>query len=105
MLKPLEEWFCDVCYETVDVDKGYVIWQWDDEGLAFDFKIIHKLSCDSRDYSSSNALSEFLGENGKTYLLSFLSLGKIKNILGQKEEPRVKDFDEFVDFFRRVQTP
>lgn len=105
MLRLLEEFFCDVCDEVVTVDNGYVIWQLDDERLAFDFKIIHKVLCDDKDYPCSNALSQFLGENGKSYLLSFISVGKLKIILGQKSEPKIKDFDEFVDFFRRVQTP
>jgi hypothetical protein len=38
-------------------------------------------------------------------LLSFLSLGTIKNNLGDKGNIKVKDLDEFIDFFRRLQTP
>jgi hypothetical protein len=39
-------------------------------------------------------------------VLSFLSIGPIKGNLGQvQSRPGIKDFDEFVDFCRRVQVP
>ena len=106
MIEPLKQWYCDVCSEIIEKpNNGYVIWKQGDDHLGYGFKIIHQSKCDDKSYRSSEALRTFLGEDGRNYLLSFLSIGQIKINLGQVSSSRVKDMDEFVDFFRRVQTP
>ncbi len=107
MDKPLTKWYCDVCGEVIeDVKKGYVIWKSTEEMKDYGFKIIHQNKCDPRDnYPLSGALEDFLGEDGISELLSFLSIGPVKKYLGQGSHCSVDDIDGFVDFFRRVQTP
>lgn len=106
MLEPLKQWFCDVCGDIIEKpEDGYVIWQHDENRLEFDFKVIHHVKCDTKAYPLSMHLDYFLGEDGRNSLLSFLSIGTIKINLGQRTVFRVKDIDEFVDFFRRMQVP
>ncbi len=106
MDKPLTVWYCDVCGERIEDSKiGYVIWQTTKEMKAHNFKIIHQSRCDIREFHSSSALEDFLGPKGLAYLLTFLSLGPIKMHIGQTPHCDIIDFDEFGDFFRRVQTP
>lgn len=103
MSEPLSQWYCDVCGELIDrAEDGYVLWKTDGDLLGFDFKIIHKVRCDRGGYPCSNALDQFLGFDGLTYLMGFLSVGPIK---AAQSQSRVRDLDEFVDFVRRVQIP
>ena len=105
MIEPLKQWYCDVCSEIIEEPKkGFVIWKKGDDHLGYDFKIIHHKKCDDKSYRLSMPLMTFLGDDGKNYLLTFLSIGQIKINLGQVSSSRVKNMDEFVDFFRRVQT-
>ncbi|WP_293932987.1 hypothetical protein [Iodobacter sp.] len=106
MLKPLQEWICDSCGKTItSPDEGYVIWQHDSNQHDFDFRIIHKFVCEPPSYPSSVPLKDFLGTKGSTYLLSFISLGKIKARGQYRNYCHVLNFDEFVDLYRRVQIP
>ncbi len=106
MLKPLEQWYCDKCGEIIKSPReGYVIWKSDESFKSSGFKIIHQRRCDDKSYRLSSALQDFLGLRGITYLLTFLSLGPIKEHLGQGKHCDIVDMDEFVDFFRRVQLP
>ncbi|MDB5293675.1 MAG: hypothetical protein JWL69_4916 [Phycisphaerales bacterium] len=107
MLKPLEEWICDVCSEVIpSPNKGCVIWQTtEDEGHPYNFTIIHQGQCDKKHFHHSQPLRDFLGVEGIPLLLTFVTPGPIKRKLGDKGEDRPKDLDEFADFFRRVQTP
>lgn len=106
MLKPLEQWICDVCGDVIESpEQGYVIWRHDEQYRECDFKIIHQTKCDTGAFPSSAAVEDFLGEAGLNYLLSFLSIGQIKVLLGQRSGASIKDMHEFVDFFRRMQTP
>ena len=107
MLKPLNEWVCDVCGGVVDsVANGYVIWKRDENMRDYGFKIVHKIKCDDKSFSCSQELAEFTGEAGLNTLLSLLSDGAIKNNLyGQPTGVGVKSVDEFTDLFRRVQVP
>lgn len=105
--KPLTVWYCDFCKEPIeDVKNGYVIWKCTDELRLHSFKIIHSVKCDQReDYTQSMAMEKFLGIDGITTLLSFLSPGPIISNLSSGSVQQIHDFDEFVDFFRRVQIP
>jgi hypothetical protein len=106
MDEPLTRWYCDVCGQVIeDANDGYVIWRSDEDGREFDFKIIHRSQCDNFILPSSLPLGSFLGIDGISTLLSFLSLGTIRKNANQESLCKVKDNDEFVDFFRRVQTP
>lgn len=104
---PLMRWYCDVCGDPIEeIEKGYLIWNRNESGQLQDFKIIHQSRCDDRKYPYSGALSGYLGVDGQAKLLSFLSYGTIKLSLGSKMvQPSVADMDEFVDLFRRLQTP
>jgi hypothetical protein len=82
-----------------------VIWRHDDDNRHCDFKIIHQRKCDRKDYGSSLAVEDFLGPKGLTIFLSFLSVGPIKQNLGQSSRNRIRDMDEFVDLVRRFQIP
>lgn len=105
MDKPLMRWFCDVCGDTIErAQDGYVVWS-SDGTKASGFMIIHQGKCDKDDRPASAALSDFLGDRGLAYLLSFLSAGAVQSALGRPPHCEITDFDEFVDFFRRVQAP
>jgi hypothetical protein len=115
---PLQVWSCDVCGEPVtgEPNDGLVVWQSTrtDEGyLDHNFMIVHKTNdhapdsrrCDpgsANGFRSSVDLERFLGAHGLAMLLGWLSVGPLK---GGGTAPRVQNMDEFVDFFRRVQTP
>ncbi|UOQ56059.1 hypothetical protein MUN78_10120 [Leucobacter allii] len=67
------------------------------------FEIIHKgRKCDPEHKGMSLELSDMIGDQGMSTLLSFLSYGPLPPRRGQ---PRIADMDEFVDLFRRLQTP
>ena len=107
MDEPLKIWYCDVCGKPINnLDEAMLIWRSEND-KDFDFKIVHqtthlKKGCDIREYPYSAHVSEFLGDKGLTYLLSFLSLGKARK---EKSYRSVKDMDEFVDLIRRFQIP
>lgn len=106
MLKPLEQWICDICGKVIEKPKdGYVIWKHDQNLRDYDFKIIHHIKCDNNEYPSSIDLESFIGENGRSVLLSLLSVGPIKINIGQSSRSNIKDLDEFVDLFRRLHLP
>ena len=107
MDQPLTIWYCDICGEKItNISDGYVIWKRRD-GKSHDFKIIHTGTCDPRmDYPCSSALEDFLGADGLQILLYQLGSGTIMLNLNKGSHCSVVDsMDEFVDFFRRVQTP
>lgn len=106
MLKPLSVWHCDVCGDQIaSVSDGYVIWKTDDDLRAHSFKVIHKARCDKNDHFASAALEDFVGDDGVAYLMSFLSIGPLKKRKDAPDYCGVASMDEFVDLFRRVQTP
>lgn len=106
MRPPLTKWWCDVCGEEIpDVSNGYVIWKTDDDLRRYDFKIIHKVKCDLPDHHASAALEDFLGDHGVAYLLSFLSVGLVFEEPDAESPAQIRSISEFVDLFRRVQTP
>ena len=106
MDQPLTKWYCDVCGGVIeDVSKGYVIWKSTKQMKSTGFKIIHQTKCDHKDFPSSSALRDFIGIDGLARLLALLSIGPLKEKIGQGSHCDTEDMDEFVDFFRRVQTP
>lgn len=107
-MNPLEVWTCDTCGDEIDsVAVGVVIWRsLDPFPKAGGFKIVHQDRCDpgnSGGYTLSSPLADFLGHDGLAMLLTFLSLGPLHE--PSERMPQIVDFDEFVDFVRRVQTP
>ncbi|MDD4456999.1 MAG: hypothetical protein PHC98_05350 [Syntrophotalea acetylenica] len=106
MLKPLQQWYCDVCGEIIEKPSdGYVIWKRGADLKSSDFKIIHQGKCDLNSHIASSALSDFLGQDGMAYLTSFLSHGPVRVRLSGPSSCEIKDMDEFTDFFRRLQLP
>lgn len=107
MLKPLKQWICDSCGKLIESpEDGYVIWEQDSEFHNRGYRIIHKKrECNNERFPLSSSLSSFLGLDGLNILLSHLSLGTIKKNICEESFNQIVDFDEFVDFFRRVQIP
>lgn len=102
----LGPWICDTCHSPIaNVRDGYVIWRAEAGTLPRDFRVIHQGRCDDKRFGNSHQLEDFLGVDGLSYLLSFLSLGPIA-LNGQMGNSRqVDSLDEFVDFVRRMQIP
>ena len=105
MIAPLTRWTCDDCGQDVSGDDGVLMFQNEsaEPFLAYEFRIVHPLSCQR---ASDNAVTEelhtYLGEDGLTRLLAYLTAGP-----GRAREPglAVRDVDEFVDLIRRLHTP
>lgn len=110
MATPLTAWKCDRCQEDItDPGIAVVTYRRDDQRRAYDFLLVHKnldgRRCDPDNddgYIESIALSQLLGADGLTDLLSFLSAGPYS---GDRGVVRVADFDGYVDLVRRVQIP
>ena len=103
MDSPLTRWYCDVCREPIeDTESGYVIWQANKQSQYYSFKIIHKTKCDQTNYNCSMALNDYTGEEGLARLLAELSSG---SIIDGWSCHVVAFLDEYVELFRRVQTP
>ena len=110
---PLTQWSCDVCGEDItDATRGLVVWRRGNNLSHYGFKVVHKSidgrGCDpgaSAGYTASLDISAFLGDVGLARLLAFLSPGPL--IKDREGEPfsRAQDLDEYVDLFRRFQTP
>ena len=106
MLKPLEQWACDVCGQIINSpSEAYVIWKHDSELGAHSFKIIHHADCDLKDHEASMPIRDFIGTDGLTYLLSFWSIGPVMRLNGMSRSRGVADDNELVDLVRRLHTP
>ena len=99
-------WVCDTCGEDIiAAADGYVIWRDSADGPT-GFRIIHTKRCDDRDFPSSMPLDSYVGVEGLTHLMTFLSVGPFHlggDLTGSSKS--VASTDEFVDFVRRVQIP
>ncbi|SRR5712691_9830357 len=111
--QPLTEWSCDTCGGPVtDPDGALVVWRETRERTFRDFRIVHKSPSPApgsgcapsarSGYACSLELGQFLGADGLTMLLSWLSTGPL--ISG---DPQIApgDLGAFVDLVRRVQVP
>lgn len=108
----LQTWICDACSEPItDPAKALVTWKNYGEHYWYQsFLIVHK-SIDGRrcdpgaqsGYNSSLDLDMFLGPEGLTMLLSWLSIGPLKGGGGTRIAP--EGLDAYVDLVRRVQIP
>ena len=104
------EWYCDRCSQMItDPARSLVVWRCGDDFKDRDFLVVHKGKCDpgSKDengYSYSHHVSVLLGDDGQSYLLAMLSSGPLQARHGSAATPPA-DLDEFVDLFRRLQTP
>lgn len=103
---PLTQWRCDKCGGPVTAANGYVVWA-DKLEEDHSFRIIHQKLCDdSHRYMSSLPLADFLGADGLSKLMTFLSFGPLSETPGEEVIAwRLKDVNLFVDFLRRVQIP
>lgn len=108
--EPLTSWVCDHCGQLVETAaEGILIWGYEPGTYrSQNFRIVHKNGrgpggCDPKGsaFPSSLDLDGLLGPEGQAHLLSFLSAGPLNG----QSEPRVVNMDEFVDVFRRLQTP
>lgn len=99
----LTEWTCDTCDKPItDAHNALVIWHSDQDHRAYGFRFVHKgRACDPDRSASSWELHDALGMDGQAWWLSFLSYGRMFGA----QKPGVVDMDEFVDAFRRAQTP
>lgn len=110
--EPLNRWACDHCGDQItDPNLGLVVWR-DEDRVAHDFRVVHKSvhgrHCDpgaESGFTSSTEISNFLGDLGQAKLLSFLSVGPVIALQDGYRRTRVADLDQFVDLFRRFQTP
>ena len=101
-------WICDRCgSEIASEADGYVIAKTvPGDAVYHGFKIIHQGRCDDKSYGSSWALTDFVGIDGLSRLLAFLSIGPFMLAGAQTgSPPMIADIDEFTDFVRRVQVP
>jgi hypothetical protein len=112
--QPPAEWYCDRCRNVItDPNMSLVVWGVDDQLRDGGYLVVHKGRCDpgSRPeangadaYGYSMDISMFLGPAGQAYLLSMLSAGPMHLSRGiEGIEPR--DRHQYVDLFRRMQTP
>ena len=99
-------WICDHCNSPINnAAAGIAVWDTDDTNRDHSFRIVHKNTCDGGRQHKWASLSEFVGADGLANLLSFLSRGTIELAVGRQPKQHVADFDEFVDFVRRLQLP
>lgn len=105
---PLDSWTCDACGDEITNKKlGLLTWRETDFN-AHDFLIVHKnvdgRTCDpgfGNGYASSIVLDNATGPVGQSLLLAMLSVGPLK---GGSNTPKIQNFDQFVEVFRRLQT-
>ena len=106
MHEPLTNWFCDRCGEVIEnIDAGHVVWRRDQDLREYDFSIIHR-TCDvGNQFPCWEELRDFVGSDGLSELLSFVSLGPFISQPGVASTRGPADNDQFVDLIRRVQLP
>ncbi|MDV6373397.1 hypothetical protein [Deinococcus arenicola] len=112
-LKPLEQWICDSCGQIIEKpEDGWFELFRDADQRFVNFKIVHHSlasplgegGCYSPDVKGDMHLSEVLGPDGLTYLLSFIDLG-IHHGPEAKTELHPDHIREWTDAVRRLHTP
>ena len=111
-MEPLKQWICDVCGKPIETpEEGYVVWGTNQDGLVDKIRILHKnnrvneerTGCDfDRRFSMSLPLEDFLGDEGKTNLLSLIDPGPD---FTQEYKNRIADMRLYLETFRRLQFP
>ena len=111
-LRALQSWTCDTCGQPIiNLEQALLIWR-----SSADLFCPWVPNSSTRISARRTAIPAaaratrrrwnwraYLGPEGLTQLLAFLSLGPL---LGPSDAmPRVRDFDEFVDLLRRLQVP
>ena len=107
-----DKWYCDSCGGGItDPNMSLMTWRENDDRRGYDYRLVHKNSgdgtCDpgsKRGYGSSLEVSNVLGPDGLSELLSHLSLGPLITSTGESL-CRVADMDGYVDIIRRLETP
>lgn len=104
-LEPLKQWICDTCGKVIEKpEDGYIIWQSDEDGYPFNFKIIHTGRCDDKDfYRYSTPLKEFLDSTGLVKLIALIDPGE--HYKPSLDHFSTNKFRDWVTLVRRLQTP
>ncbi len=106
-MKPIQEWICDSCGQTVTPENGYLEWLSPDSG-PHSFNVVHnKQRCFQHDNHfdrSDNPLDVFLGAKGLQQFLAMLDLGRVLDPVG-RHMPGTPELRSFVDVIRRLHIP
>lgn len=101
-IQPLTQWRCDVCKKAIEqAGDGYLTWH-TASGRPHSFQLIHHVRCDDNEASHSAALADYLGADGLTRLMAFLSYGPLRS---ESTPAGPRDMNEFADLVRRLQVP
>jgi hypothetical protein len=100
MLKPLTEWICDACGETIEApENGYVEWQMAGN-RRFGFRIVHHATRSPRRNNGGNcyyttserggdmSLDRVVGPSGLAVLTSWLDIGSFNEIVFSGQRAR-----------------
>ena len=102
--QPLKQWKCDACGKLIEnISDGWFECEYDGSHVC-DFRIIHQ-SCQSgaRRNLSDSPLEHFIGELGMIQMLGMVDHGKY--LSPEYKGPKVKDFREWSEMFRRLFVP
>jgi hypothetical protein len=119
MLKPLEQWMCDVCDEVIDSPREGMV-QWirgpdPSTRVAHGFRIVHNAGFSPRRHAGKNCyypeqehyadghLEWYLGAMGIVRMASFLDVGPYH--VPTYGGPEVTDLREFAEIIRRLHVP
>jgi len=111
MLKPLEQFICDTCNETItNVNEGWIEWERTSEkggDIVGNFRICHHTPKCQTLRKSINLqdlpLREVSGEKVHAFLYKFLDVGPYHQEKFEKHS--IKDLREYVELMRRLTIP
>ncbi len=112
MLKPLEQWICDVCGEVIEKpENGNLVFERNDDQKACNFMIVHSNGRDKCDSPKSKPYSLNL-KNSERVLTDLNGQARLFDIIlsglpTEHEDNKigVASLKEFLDVFRRLQLP
>jgi len=105
MLKPLEEFICDVCGGVIeDLEKGILNADSNETMQYHNFSIVHQGKCDSRAKHVSFHLNSVVGPNSIGTLINLIHSGPVADPKGTGEI-EIADHVEFAEIMRRLQVP